>query len=286
MGKRYVDTNLPEKEWWQLLTPTMKCLWIYILLRCDGAGVWCVNRRQAEFAINSEESIDWDSVLDVFGDHIEEIAPGKWWLTDFCNFQYVSLRFNSNPHASALKLLDKYGLTDRPEVSITQGLPKDYPRVHQGLPNPCSRVKDKDKAQDKDKDKDPTVGGCGGKEPKVFSPQVEELYAIGVANFADAGHKVPSTPKQVEAAKDVIRLMLERDKISPADLRQGLEYVAGDTGNGKWPGWRATCRSFSGLRDKWESIGPQMRAARENRKPKRQGVEIEPCDRDGAKLPW
>ena len=122
------------------------------------------------------------------------------------------------------------------------------------------------------------------KEPRVFEPQVEELYALGVAQFADAGHKTPSTPKQVETAKDCIRLMIERDEIPAEKIRKGLEYVASDTGNDDWPGWRAVCLGFPGLRKKWDKIGPQV--DRPPPKPKRQGIEIQPCDRDGAKLPW
>ncbi len=54
MGKRYVETEMADKEWWQLLHPNFKSLWEYMRLKCDPAGVWSVNRHGAESAVGTK----------------------------------------------------------------------------------------------------------------------------------------------------------------------------------------------------------------------------------------
>jgi len=96
------------------------------------------------------------------------------------------------------------------------------------------------------------------KPPRTFSPEVENLFSVGSKLFKDAGHKTPATAREIAQAKDVIRLMIERDAIDPKHLERVLHWVSLDTGNGKgWPGWRSIIQSFSGLRSNWAKIWPQ-----------------------------
>jgi len=111
---------------------------------------------------------------------------------------------------------------------------------------------------------DANASGKRGGGGKIFSEDVERLYATGCELFAEAGHRTPTTPKQIEAAKDPLRLMLDRDGLTRAEVEAGMAFVNADTGNGKWPGWRAVCQSFSSLREKWPKIAAQIRPPEES----------------------
>lgn len=108
MAKRFRDTAIWDKEWYRRLTPTHKCAWGYLTDRCDAVGVISLDKELAEFYIGL--SVDWDDLLGKCNGNIIELANGKWWLKDFCEFQYGELRQECKPHASYLSLLRKHGL--------------------------------------------------------------------------------------------------------------------------------------------------------------------------------
>ena len=66
MAKRFLDTNVFDKEWFQELEPKFKLFWFYMISKCDHAGIWNVNMRMANFVIN--QSYTRDGVLGAFKD--------------------------------------------------------------------------------------------------------------------------------------------------------------------------------------------------------------------------
>ena len=108
MSKRFIDTTIWEKEWFQGLTPTEKCAFIYLFTKCDSVGVWTPNFKLAEFLVGA--SVAWDEILDKANGNIQVLDNGKWWLRDFCDFQYGELRKECRPHQSYIRLLEKHGL--------------------------------------------------------------------------------------------------------------------------------------------------------------------------------
>ena len=58
MAKRFVDTELWQKEWFQDLSLKEKILVKYIFENCDCAGVWNGNFKLASFIIGDSVSID------------------------------------------------------------------------------------------------------------------------------------------------------------------------------------------------------------------------------------
>ena len=119
MSKRFTDTALWEKEWFQQLPPKYKLFWFFVKDRCDAAGVWSVNKTFANFLIG--ESIDLKEALEIFSEQIKEIAPGKWWIIDFITFQYGRLSENCAPHRAVLAMIEKHNL----KGSVTLTLPLD-----------------------------------------------------------------------------------------------------------------------------------------------------------------
>jgi hypothetical protein len=40
MAKRFIDTKIWDKSWFRKLDPKDKLIWIYILTKCDHAGIF------------------------------------------------------------------------------------------------------------------------------------------------------------------------------------------------------------------------------------------------------
>jgi len=135
MFKRFHDRDKWRKPWYRKLSPAEKCAWDYITSECDNVGVWDADTEAAEYFIGA--SVDWKSLSKKCNGNIYIMANGKWWIVDFCRFQYPELNESttSRPLLSYIALLKKHTLW----IPYCNGI---------------NTVQDKDKEQDKDKDKE------------------------------------------------------------------------------------------------------------------------------------
>jgi hypothetical protein len=150
--KRFTDTDIWKKEWFMGFPARIKLLWKFITDDCDAAGVWEPNFQMASLFVGEKVT---ESDLKNFGDRIEKLPNGRYWLTSFIDFQYSGIVSEKSPaHKKIIQSLKKNSL---------------YNRVVNRV---CDRVsdtqqeeeEDKDKEEDKEKDKD--EGGLG--ETKVL----------------------------------------------------------------------------------------------------------------------
>ena len=111
MAKRYRDTEIWGKEWYVSLTCAERNAIDYVLCRCDAVGVWPPAFSVAERLIG--ESVDWEELPGKTNGNIEVLDNGKWFVTDFVEFQYGKLRESCAPHRCYLALLEKHGLDER-----------------------------------------------------------------------------------------------------------------------------------------------------------------------------
>lgn len=139
--KRFTDTDLWKKTWFFDLTPAEKLAWFFIKDQCDNVGVWDPNIRLAETIIGTQ--LDWEKFMAKTHDNLILLDNGKWFIPDFCGFQYGELNENCRPHQSYLLLLRKHGLIGF----------KGYPKGIHTLKDK-DKEKDKEKEQEKDKDKE------------------------------------------------------------------------------------------------------------------------------------
>lgn len=111
--KRFTDTEIWEKIWFHDLNSAEKCAFMYIKDKCNNVGVWTPNFSAAEFFIKSK--IDWDSFQKKCNGNIEILQNGKWWLIDFCKFQYKKLdkKTTSPPMQSYIKMLKEHNLWEK-----------------------------------------------------------------------------------------------------------------------------------------------------------------------------
>jgi hypothetical protein len=145
MFKRFHDTEKWKLPWYRKLSTAEKCAWDYITSNCDNVGVWVPDFEMAEYCIGG--AIDWENFAVKCNGNIAILNNGKWWLVDFCKFQYSELSEDSNskPIISYVKLLKMHGLWT---------LYNENQRVSIGYTYGIHTVQDKDKDKDKDKEQE------------------------------------------------------------------------------------------------------------------------------------
>lgn len=118
MAKRFTATEKWDDPWFDSLSNTNKLFWIYLLDKCNHAGIWQVNWRLVKHHIGTDK-ID----LKDFKDRILVLSNEKWHIPKFIEFQYGVLNKDNRAHASVLILLEKEGASK----GLARGLlaPKD-----------------------------------------------------------------------------------------------------------------------------------------------------------------
>lgn len=108
--KRFNDTDIWKRPWFRRLSPAEKCAFQFIRDNCDNAGVWIPDYEAAEFNIG--ESLDWDTLPEKVNENIRVLENGKWWIPDFCEFQFGELHegTSNKAHKSHIALLKKHNL--------------------------------------------------------------------------------------------------------------------------------------------------------------------------------
>lgn len=122
MSKRFVDTDLWQKEWFQDLSLKEKILVKYIFENCDCAGVWNGNYKMASFIIG--EPITMENLININNkkEQFSFLENGNVFVLDFINFQYGTLSENCKPHKPIIEKLKKYGLYERVLKGYSKGI--------------------------------------------------------------------------------------------------------------------------------------------------------------------
>lgn len=152
MAKRFIDTGFLDQKWIRKLTPEQKIFLIYLMLKCDNAGIIELDIEDAEFWIGKK--------ISNFTEHLPKdyLIPlqdsDKYFMPKFIEWQYPNFP-NSKVHqqAQAIKILEKHGLIN-PDLSFN--LPKVYLNIGEDLGNiyPHGNVNDNGNVK---------KGGTGGK---------------------------------------------------------------------------------------------------------------------------
>jgi 5-methylcytosine-specific restriction endonuclease McrA len=111
--KRFTETRKWYDSWFVRLTPGKKLLWIYLCDNCDASGVidFCPEIAAVQLGLKANT----DSFKD-FGDRLQQLPSGKWWITRFIEFQYGVLSRDCKPHIPVFLALRKHGI-DLEQVS-------------------------------------------------------------------------------------------------------------------------------------------------------------------------
>ena len=144
MAKRFTCTEKWEDPWFRNLLREYQIFWIYLLDKCDPAGVWKVDFEMAEFCL--KQKLSEKEITNAFKDRIKVFDGGqRWFVPKFIAFQYGTLDEMCNPHKSIFKLLRSYKLEGYLE----------------GINTPKTRQEQDKTIQDKDKKRIPShFEGC------------------------------------------------------------------------------------------------------------------------------
>lgn len=146
MAKRLHDTEIWHKEWFCNLTMTQKLLVQYLFDNCDCAGVFEANYKIMQFLIGAV--VKEKDLLAI--KQVVKLPNGKFFLTDFINFQYRVNLEELNPkfsvHKGIIKILEKNGIIGKDGECLK------FERVTEELSN-LYNVKEQNKDKDKDIDK-------------------------------------------------------------------------------------------------------------------------------------
>jgi hypothetical protein len=103
------------------LSPVEKLFWIFILDRCDAAGIWKIDWGLASFYIGAPVDAH---ILKAFDGRVEKLDGDKIWIVKFVEFQCGRLSESSNPHKPVIKILAKHGLLQRVEEGYLGRVPR------------------------------------------------------------------------------------------------------------------------------------------------------------------
>lgn len=175
--KRFTEASKWGDVWFRKLEPRLKLFWGWLCDNCDSAGVIDPDLELASFQIGmpiTEE--DWR----YFDGRIEKINGSKRWIIKFIPFQYGTLTEVCRAHIPVIRLVDKYGLSDR--LSI-----------------PYPKAMDSHKEQDKDKEQ-VKEGGVKRGDSLPTSPE-----ATAIAQLFSRRLTTAWSQKEIEAFKSAMK---------------------------------------------------------------------------------
>jgi len=156
--KRFTETDIwTRKKWFMKLKPKYKLFWYYIKDHCDSVGVWDENIELANFVIGDEYTVE-DTLL-AFKQHIIVMKNGKWWVKDFCEFQYgvLSEKSTSKPILSYVHKLKQHTLW----IPYLKGI---------------KGVQEKEKEEDKEKEEGVGETKTWRNDFKTYSSECADAY--------------------------------------------------------------------------------------------------------------
>jgi uncharacterized phage protein (TIGR02220 family) len=170
VSKRLCDTDIWKKTWFRKLKPEDKLAFRYVLENCDYVGVWEPDLEAANFHIGAK--IDWNGLIDKVNGNIIILPNRKWFLIDYCKFQYGALNPESNSDLiqNVIKRLKKHGLWDEENQCISVYYNNSHnpgserkSTLHLTLPPTLDlgykeKEKEKEKKKEKEKEKEARAG--------------------------------------------------------------------------------------------------------------------------------
>jgi len=178
MAKRFIDTGMFSDSWFCELTPNSKLLYIYLITKCDHAGIIDLNIRLAEFETGIKQlAKSFQTVRKDLGNRLVSLRDNYYILPKFVKYQYPKgLNANVKAQQSVINRLREF---DQDYNSLLT--------VREELSNSSLTVQDKDTDTDKDKDMDSDKV----KKKRFIHPEIWEVKAY----FCEKGYSEESATR-------------------------------------------------------------------------------------------
>lgn len=135
MSKRFIDTEIWDKEKFNNCTPEIKLLSLFIFSKCDCIGVF----KMAPVIINAYMGfkVSEEKIMNIPFEIMK--LKDSFFLKNFCDFQYGELKKECKPHKKYISELKKIGL---------------YNYVLKGYRKGINTLQEKEEEKDKEKEKE------------------------------------------------------------------------------------------------------------------------------------
>jgi len=153
MAKRFTDSEKWDDSWFSELSNNEKVVWLYLLDKCNHAGIVQVNLRTLNFYCNTSYN-DYLTISELLSNRLVMINESYAFIPKFLKFQYDKGIGSSKPMiVSVRKELERFGLMNK----VSELLGNSFIMINEPLVNSCQTIKDKDKDKDKGKDKETSL---------------------------------------------------------------------------------------------------------------------------------
>ncbi len=127
MAKRFIDTGFLNQKWIRKLAPDKKIFLIYLMLKCDNAGILELDLEDASFWIGAKIT-NTDFLPE---NYLIPISDSKYFMPKFIKWQYKDISSNKHIVSQARQILEKHGLID---INNTLNLDNIYVNITKDLP--------------------------------------------------------------------------------------------------------------------------------------------------------
>jgi|TARA_R110002074_G_scaffold194588_1_gene360659 hypothetical protein len=124
MAKRYIDTKLWDKTWFRRLEVWQKSVWLYLITRCDHAGI--IDFDSDSFNFHLKTKYGSEAYLKLFKQFEDKVVlyeeNTKIWVKTFVEYQYGgldNLNPNVRPQKAVIDRLIAQGLLDKDTMVFT-----------------------------------------------------------------------------------------------------------------------------------------------------------------------
>jgi hypothetical protein len=165
MPKRFTETLKWDDPWFRALSPDAKLLWLWMVDKCDSAGIITPDFALCEFQTGIKRAID--KILEI-ETRIAQIAEGKYIICRFIEFQHGKLSRDCKAHNPAWQSLEKHGMLD--ECDEIKGYPKGIDTLSKGYRYPTGKGKGKEigKGISKEEEKENEILPFGSADFALF----------------------------------------------------------------------------------------------------------------------
>ena len=127
MAKRFIDTNLFDDRWFMDLSKDGKLLWLYLITKCDHAGIIEVNARLIEFQTGIKTYL---TVSEELGNRLIHLRDFYYFIPKFISFQYPNFPNSKvRQQESAIKRLLEFNINTEKlnsYLTLSKDLAKSY----------------------------------------------------------------------------------------------------------------------------------------------------------------
>jgi hypothetical protein len=136
--KRFTETQKWDDPWFRKLQPRTKLLWLWLLDRCDNAGVIDFDHEMLCFLVGFQYPLD---ALSELGDRVIKLPCGKLFIPKFIEFQYGVLSRDCKAHNPVFHSLEKHQIKGYSKgIDTLQEKDKEKEKVKAKAKDPNARV--------------------------------------------------------------------------------------------------------------------------------------------------